>query len=525
MEALRMNQEHNEKRASDLLGADLNEYKDYLASEGNSRKTINVKVCRIRKCARVLRDMGDPPITEIDADHIERVEAVLKGEGMASSASRAVFEFGKLVSWYTGDPVTPWQKMVVEATPCDAATVKAAYGEAIDAFIASLGQISTAYVIKYYIIGTLEFIVGRYGIVPIGEITPEMMGYVGDTMPVRVGTINSYLNYTGRFIAFHTGANPLFEFRASSKLQGIEQRIEESRYAKEIMLYRAFLESRDYRPLSIQTKLSKLTSILKIVEDMLDLDDVRNITEEQFFYLRKNVTHLSESTLKGHFQMLSEFVHFLTGSTPYNGRKMLWNPAQSGIKRTFIFRDDWDVILKAADQTQRMMIIAAATLGLRVSEVAAMKLEDFERKPDGIYLTVRGKGHGPNGKVAVKRLGVLMEQELESYLKYRRKILEETGDLSEGNLMVMDRMLRGCPITSDVLRNRTHDLSEAVGISFSPHTFRRFYATTLHDGGIDLDTIRRMMRHEDVNTTMRCYLNADPRKIEEAERMIDMSLS
>lgn len=222
-----MNLERHEKRASDLLGADLDGYKNYLVSEGNSRKTINVKVCRIRKCARVLRDMGDPPISEIGADHIESVEAVLKGEGMASSASRAVFEFGKLVSWYTGDPVTPWQKMVVEATPCDAATVKAAYGRQIDAFIDSLGQIRTADVIRYYIIGTLEVIVGRYGVVSVEDITPEMMGYVGDTMPVRVGTINAYLNYTARFIAFHSGRNPLSEFRRSSKLQGIDRQIEE----------------------------------------------------------------------------------------------------------------------------------------------------------------------------------------------------------------------------------------------------------------------------------------------------------
>ena len=46
---------------------------------------------------------------------------------------------------------------------------------------------------------------------------------------------------------------------------------------------------------------------------------------------------------------------------------------------------------------------------------------------------------------------------------------------------------------------------------------RRLYATTLYDAGTDLDSLRRLMRHESVNTTLRCYITADPRRMAAAE--------
>jgi integrase len=38
----------------------------------------------------------------------------------------------------------------------------------------------------------------------------------------------------------------------------------------------------------------------------------------------------------------------------------------------------------------------------------------------------------------------------------------------------------------------------------------------MSDAGLDLDTIRRMMRHSSVETTLRCYFYADPRKMKTA---------
>ena len=41
------------------------------------------------------------------------------------------------------------------------------------------------------------------------------------------------------------------------------------------------------------------------------------------------------------------------------------------------------------------------------------------------------------------------------------------------------------------------------------------------DLGNDLDTLRRMMRHESIDTTLKCYLDVVPDKITEAENKLN----
>ena len=47
----------------------------------------------------------------------------------------------------------------------------------------------------------------------------------------------------------------------------------------------------------------------------------------------------------------------------------------------------------------------------------------------------------------------------------------------------------------------------------------------MSDAGLDLDTIRRMMRHSSVETTLKCYLYADPRKMKTAVDSVNGAFS
>lgn len=64
-----------------------------------------------------------------------------------------------------------------------------------------------------------------------------------------------------------------------------------------------------------------------------------------------------------------------------------------------------------------------------------------------------------------------------------------------------------------------------LGIDMSPHSLRRLYAMTLADAGVPLETIARMMRHENPATTMKCYLRADPRRMADAQAKVDAILA
>lgn len=159
-------------------------------------------------------------------------------------------------------------------------------------------------------------------------------------------------------------------------------------------------------------------------------------------------------------------------------------------------------------------------MGLRVSETANIRLSDISK--DG-KLTIYGKGHG-NGKVVIKDIPTSLQACVRAYLRDIRPKLE-SEDVSEDYLLLTST---GTPVTKDYLKHRCQFLSRRSGIRFTYHVLRRFYCTTLAndcDLRNDPDTLRRMMRHADIATTYRCYLDADPIRMNEASRKLESVLT
>lgn len=67
-------------------------------------------------------------------------------------------------------------------------------------------------------------------------------------------------------------------------------------------------------------------------------------------------------------------------------------------------------------------------------------------------------------------------------------------------------------------------LGQRVGVDLSAHSLRRLFAMTMLDLGIDLEEIRVMMRHKFVETTLECYIEADPRRASHVIECIDLAL-
>ncbi len=185
--------------------------------------------------------------------------------------------------------------------------------------------------------------------------------------------------------------------------------------------------------------------------------------------------------------------------------------------RTWIFMAQWKQLWKAADVTQRLVLALAGGMGLRRFEIAQLNLGDIE----GNVMTIYGKGSGPQGKVTKKEVPPTVLRCISEYMPVREKILAENGDYANGNLLVMESVRRGAPATLRFVETTLHKLSEATGIKLTCHTLRRFYCMALIDSGTEIDTVRRMMRHESIITTYDCYVRADPRKIANATTTVE----
>jgi integrase/recombinase XerD len=147
----------------------------------------------------------------------------------------------------------------------------------------------------------------------------------------------------------------------------------------------------------------------------------------------------------------------------------------------------------------RTMVILLYSAGLRVSEVAALKIIDIDSKNMRIKV-VQGKG-------AKDRFTILSEQvllELRAYYLICRPVE-----------YLFNGAKKGRPIS---IRNIQHSIQKALiqlGLqskNYSVHTIRHSFATHLLDNGADLHTIKELMGHAHLQTTMQ-YMHLTNRRI------------
>lgn len=158
-------------------------------------------------------------------------------------------------------------------------------------------------------------------------------------------------------------------------------------------------------------------------------------------------------------------------------------------------------------------------MGLRASETAAIKLNDIG---DG-KLTIHGKGHG-EGKIVTKTIPKPLIMCIDEYISGERERDLSKRYKSEDHLIVTSGQRHGMPISASSIGKIMIGLSERSGIHVTYHSLRRFYCMTLaNECGLrhDVDTLRRMMRHESIDTTFRCYLNADTDRIAQTEEKLE----
>ena len=221
-----------------------------------------------------------------------------------------------------------------------------------------------------------------------------------------------------------------------------------------------------------------------------------------------------EKTVQSYVQQFGLYLDWLTGINPVRKARLMWNEMEPS--RVWISREDYYRLMDAAGPRDKLILALGATMGLRRNEIMLMRVSDIS---DG-EITIRGKGHGEDGKIVVKDMTDTVRKTLEAYLPIRQDLIRRYGH--ETDRLLLSKIGRPmdptsiCPILA-VLRRKT-------GIEVTAHSLRRLYAMTMADAGVPLETLARMMRHECVQTTIRHYLKADPRRMADASGKVDAAL-
>lgn len=180
----------------------------------------------------------------------------------------------------------------------------------------------------------------------------------------------------------------------------------------------------------------------------------------------------------------------------------------SNFEREPLTREEVRTLIQAAgDVRDRLIIAMLYYTGLRRSELANLRLDDVDTK-SGVVRVVRGKG-GKNGLTKYKRedigrlVDLWLERERASFLNAGESpyfiVSKSRGKLCSPQIR---QIVHRAAVKARIQEVKGKTADGKLLYKVTPHVLRHSFATHAKEDGMPLDHIQRMMRHENVSTTM-----------------------
>ena len=253
-----------------------------------------------------------------------------------------------------------------------------------------------------------------------------------------------------------------------------------------------------------------INSYNKDLKEYLKFLEIKNISIEEADhyavrdYLRflKN-KGLTNSTTSRHLSSIKKFYKYLIRNGFSDKRRIvdMKSPKREEHIAKFLSISDIDSILNIDDNGEftllrdKMMALFMYTIGLRVSELASLRLSMIKKGSE--TLRVCGKG----SKVRDIPLLPIIYENWDIYMEKRRVIQKEYGETND--YIFINRF--GKPISDRSIRTSMKRLirNSNISIDFSPHTLRHTFATHLLNNDAEIRGVQELLGHETIATTQR----------------------
>lgn len=238
-----------------------------------------------------------------------------------------------------------------------------------------------------------------------------------------------------------------------------------------------YLENiRGYSDLTIKSYDETLIQSCSMIE-ILEHNDMYIINLMPY---RIKISSLNPKTISKKLSAIRTFVKFLNN----NGMKIVLK-ADDGVKvaKTLpkpIAHKHIVEALKIADKYERLVVMMLYVLGLRISELSLLKLEDISEE----WIRILGKGNKQRDVPLITKVRELIDEYLE--LNCQKKFLFEDNDerLSENSL-----------------RYTVNKVFKRVGLKVTPHQLRHSYATELLNNNASISDVSELLGHSSMATT------------------------
>ncbi|MCD6191559.1 MAG: tyrosine-type recombinase/integrase [Sulfurimonas sp.] len=241
-----------------------------------------------------------------------------------------------------------------------------------------------------------------------------------------------------------------------------------------------YLESlekfRGYSDLTIKSydeSIKEAFSYVEIIEE--DSQTVINLMP-----YRIKIAHLNAKTISKKLSAIRGFVEYLND----NGiNSVLKSDDSVKVAKTLPKPISHQHILEAleyADTQEKLIIIMLYTLGVRVSELSSLELNDITDE----WVRILGKGNKQRDLPLINSTKKILDEYLGVFV-LKKFLFEKKGEkLSENSLRY---------IVTKVFRK--------VGIKVTPHQLRHSYATSLLNGGAPIVDVSELLGHSSMATT------------------------
>ena len=226
-----------------------------------------------------------------------------------------------------------------------------------------------------------------------------------------------------------------------------------------------------------------------------NFNEIQDDDPELFLFLEKK-RGVSDCTLENTRSYIASFYHWmaLNRIIKYNAWDRV-KPIKSTQKVKMPFSSiDIDMIRRAcANEYERALIELLLSSGIRVNELVNLEITDINF--DNLSVHVR---QGKGDKERVTYMTEIACMHLKNYLMKR----------DDGVNILLSH--KGQKYNTNAIREQLNRISERSNVdNVHPHRFRRTFATNLANRGMDIQEIRRLMGHTDINTTLKYVYTSD----------------
>ena len=244
---------------------------------------------------------------------------------------------------------------------------------------------------------------------------------------------------------------------------------------------KAFIEYlrdiKGYSPLTLKTYNEAIKEALKLIETE-ELED--GMMECNLMPYRLHIASLNPKTISKKLSALRSFAEFLNE----NGiRCTLLADESIKVPKTLpkpISLEHIQEALRHANFEERFIVVMIYTLGLRISELADIKLSDISRE----WIRIRGKGNKERDVPLLEPTCELLEAFI-AQKQPKEYLFEKNGEkLSQNSLRY--------------LINKTFS---KIGLKVTPHQLRHSFATSLLNSGAAIADVSELLGHASMATT------------------------